>query len=192
MKAGTTQKIRISLDVDLSHVDSIIFTLDGATRLTKMYPGEVEYSKSRFEIPLTQHETLTLSGEHGCHVFVETQINFKNKAVAKSELESFYAADTIATAFIEGNTPDDSENQDIALMIEGAVVYAGGGGTADYNSLNNKPQINEVELQGDVSLEEIGIDIYVSNYVEKHKLELKGEPGKLSADGKDLVHLGKK
>ena len=39
MKAGTTQKIRISLDVDLNYVDSIIFTLDGATRLTKIYPG---------------------------------------------------------------------------------------------------------------------------------------------------------
>ena len=92
-------------------------------------------------------------------------------------MESFYAADTLATAFVEGNTPDDTEKQDIALVIEGSVVYAGGGGgTSDYNRLDNKPQINGVELQGDVSLEGIGVGTYVSNYVEEHKSELKGEP----------------
>ncbi len=108
-------------------------------------------------------------------------------------MESFYAADTLATAFVEGNTPDDTEKQDIALVIEGSVVYAGGGGgTSDYNRLDNKPQINGVELQGDVSLEGIGVGTYVSNYVEEHKSELKGEPGKPGADGKDLVHVGEK
>lgn len=46
------------------------------------------------------------------------------------------------------------EQLDIA-MAEGG----GGGGTSDYTKLNNKPKINHCELNGDVSLDDLGIFI---------------------------------
>lgn len=196
MKAGTTQKIGISLDVDLKYVESIIFTLDGGVCMTKIYPGEVQYHDDKFLIPLTQQETTRLAGEYGNHVAVEAQINFMNKAVAKSVQESFYASDSLATVIIDGNAPDDLENIDVNLLIDDSVVYAGDG-TVDYNSLKNKPLINGCELLGDKSLADLGIDIFVSkeveDFVEEHKEELKGDPGKPGKDGengKDYVHIG--
>ena len=35
------------------------------------------------------------------------------------------------------------------------ALEEGGGGTTDYNDLDNKPMINGVELTGDVALEDI-------------------------------------
>lgn len=191
MKAGTTQIIKISLDVDLLYVQSIIFTLDGGICITKTYPEDVLCIDEKFLIPLSQKETVELAGEYGNNVFVEAQINFLNKAVAKSVQQSFYAANSLATVIIDGDTPDDSENIELNLRIDGSIVYAVGAGTTDYNSLENKPLINGCELQGDKSLTDLGIDTLVSedvaDYVERHKDELKGEPGK---DGKDYVHAG--
>ena len=39
------------------------------------------------------------------------------------------------------------------------VMSGGGGGTSNYDALENKPQINGVELVGDKSLDDLGIDI---------------------------------
>lgn len=51
------------------------------------------------------------------------------------------------------------EMEDIAPTIDLEVqeVMEGSGGTTDYEKLNNKPSINEVELSGDKSLEDLGI-----------------------------------
>lgn len=51
------------------------------------------------------------------------------------------------------------EMGDIAPTIDLEVqeVMEGSGGTTDYEKLNNKPSINEVELSGDKSLEDLGI-----------------------------------
>ena len=43
-------------------------------------------------------------------------------------------------------------------MILGGGESGGGGGTTNYNSLSNKPKINNVELSGNKSLSDIGID----------------------------------
>lgn len=43
------------------------------------------------------------------------------------------------------------------------VPYVGGGGTRDYERLDNKPRIEEVELVGNKELEDFGMDI-ASNY----------------------------
>ena len=50
----------------------------------------------------------------------------------------------------------DSVARALALS---ALSQGGGGGTSDYEDLENKPQINGVELVGDLSTEDIGIDI---------------------------------
>ena len=46
-----------------------------------------------------------------------------------------------------------------ALIMLG---YGGGTGTDDYNRLINKPKINGVELIGDVSLKDLGINDEIS------------------------------
>ena len=38
------------------------------------------------------------------------------------------------------------------------ALEEGGGGTTDYNDLDNKPSINGVELKGNITLEEIVTD----------------------------------
>ena len=44
------------------------------------------------------------------------------------------------------------------IKIEGENIFINKGGTDDYTELNNKPQINGVELIGNRSLEELGIN----------------------------------
>ena len=47
-------------------------------------------------------------------------------------------------------------------IVDNVISATGGsgtGGTSDYNDLENKPKINGVELVGDVSLEDLGIEI---------------------------------
>ena len=46
---------------------------------------------------------------------------------------------------------------DDELLLALAKKGGGGGGTSNYNQLNNKPQINEVTLSGNKSLDDLGI-----------------------------------
>ena len=81
--------------------------------------------------------------------------------------------------------------QDIEKWNNGT---GGTGGTSDYNDLKNKPKINEIELEGNKTLDELGIQPkgdYASkkelankasindmtNYIEEHKEELRGPAG---------------
>ena len=56
-----------------------------------------------------------------------------------------------------------SRNESFAVKDAGVDIGAdpegGSGGTTDYSDLTNKPQINGVTLNGDKSLEDLGIDI---------------------------------
>ena len=54
--------------------------------------------------------------------------------------------------------PNYLENDINVFELEGEISV-GGGGTTNYEDLNNKPQINGVELVGDKSLDDLGIDI---------------------------------
>lgn len=44
-------------------------------------------------------------------------------------------------------------------LLDGGNIEVGGGGTGDYNQLVNKPRINNIELQGNKSLTDLGIII---------------------------------
>ena len=44
-----------------------------------------------------------------------------------------------------------------------ATPVAVGSGTGDYDDLINKPRINDVELQGNVSLEDLGIQEFIDS-----------------------------
>lgn len=52
-----------------------------------------------------------------------------------------------------------------SLLGEGNLEISGGGGTTDYTQLTNKPQINSVELSGNKSLSDLGIQP-AGNYIE--------------------------
>ncbi len=54
-------------------------------------------------------------------------------------------------------------------VVEKEGPSGGGSGTTDYNSLENKPHINGVELQGEKTLEELGIQ-KKGNYASKEEI----------------------
>ena len=130
MKQGTTYKLIVSIDkvTDIDTVDSIIFTFADFSKtkiLQKTYPADVKYIEKKFNILLTQEDTVSLAGKG----YIEAQINFKNKSVAKTEISRYSSKDTLATEFVEGNTPNDLELNSINLDIEGELIYAKDGVT---------------------------------------------------------------
>ena len=68
-----------------------------------------------------------------------------------------------AEAILQANLNGETYNGPILSRIEEqlAELNTGGGGggegTKDYNKLNNKPQLNGTTLQGNQSLEDLGI-----------------------------------
>ena len=50
-----------------------------------------------------------------------------------------------------------------AELVSSIELYAGGTGTNNYNDLTNKPQINDVELVGNKSLSDLGIQASISD-----------------------------
>ena len=130
MKQGTTYKLIVSIDkvTDIDTVDSVIFTFADFSKtkiLQKTYPADVKYIEKKFNIFLTQEDTVSLAGKG----YIEAQINFKNKSVAKTEISRYSSKDTLATEFVEGNTPNDLELNSINLDIEGELIYAKDGVT---------------------------------------------------------------
>ena len=57
------------------------------------------------------------------------------------------------------------ELEEQAINVEPELIVINTSGTSDYNSLSNKPQINSVELAGNKTLDELGIQAK-GNYVE--------------------------
>ena len=130
MKQGTTYKLIVSIDkvTDIDTVDSVIFTFADFSKtkiLQKTYPADVKYIEKKFNILLTQEDTVSLAGKG----YIEAQINFKNKSVAKTEISRYSSKDTLATEFVEGNTPNDLELNSINLDIESELIYAKDGVT---------------------------------------------------------------
>ena len=54
-------------------------------------------------------------------------------------------------------------NMETAELVSSIDLYAGGTGTNNYNDLTNKPQINDVELVGNKSLSDLGIQATISD-----------------------------
>lgn len=69
-------------------------------------------------------------------------------------------------ADVEAN-PAGAPSQTLVSIRVGDVIYSipsggGGGGTSDYNALNNKPKVNNVTLSGDLTLADLGIQPAIS------------------------------
>lgn len=71
----------------------------------------------------------------------------------------------------------------ITGSVSNGVVFMGG--TNNYNELENKPTINDIELLGNLTTEELGILEDVKNYINENKEELKGKDGVDGKDGQD-------
>lgn len=69
--------------------------------------------------------------------------------------------DIVIKKNIDGNiSPLSNIDGDITGLsnLSGSVVYGNGNGTRDYNKLINKPQIESIELIGNKTFEELGLN----------------------------------
>lgn len=67
--------------------------------------------------------------------------------------------------------PDESLETIFSSEDELDVSFAGSSGTYDYEKLINKPQINSVELIGNKSFEDLGLEQYDFKAVTKTELD---------------------
>lgn len=124
MKAGATYNLIVKLPEitdepsEQEIIDEIIFTIQcGPVQLSKVYPGDVSLAGDIYIIPLNQAETKQLVGN--CQL--EAQINYTNKAVQKSYIQSFTVSDTLATKDVDG-VPDSTHNSELILRLIGSSV----------------------------------------------------------------------
>ena len=59
----------------------------------------------------------------------------------------------------------------ISLLGAGNINIQGGSGTSDYLRLENKPQINGIELNGNKSLNDLGINNFISGKLDTSKVK---------------------
>lgn len=124
MKAGATYNLIVKLPEitdepsEQEIIDEIIFTIKcGSVILSKVYPSDVSLAGDIYIIPLNQAETKQLVGN--CQL--EAQVNYTNKAVQKSYIQSFTVSDTLATKDVEG-VPDSVHNSELILKLIGSDV----------------------------------------------------------------------
>lgn len=167
MKQGSTFVLVVDLQLDMSYVKSIIFTLKNKGKiLTK---EDWNFSDGKFKIPFTQEETVRLIGR----TLIEAQVNFKDGNVSKSDIKEIFIKESLATKIIDGNKATE-ETQEIGLAVDGDVVYTDGVGGGDYklpiateSTLGGVKPLNKTD---DMTLE-VGVD----------------KDGRLFAKGKDIT-----
>lgn len=123
-KSGSTFFLVVNQEIDVNMIDEIIFTIKGAQTLTMRYPEDVTYADGRFFIPLTQERTAELAGSNGSLIQIEGQVNYKDKSVWKTSKDSVFFESTLATEFVEGNTPSAYPMKEVNLKIEGGIIIA--------------------------------------------------------------------
>lgn len=124
MKAGATYNLIVKLPEITDEpsaqeiIDEIVFTIKcGSVVLSKVYPSDVSLAGDIYIIPLNQAETKQLVGS--CQL--EAQVNYTNKAVQKSYIQSFTVSGTLATKDVEG-VPDSLHNSELILRLIGSSV----------------------------------------------------------------------
>lgn len=138
MISGTTAWARFEVNIDLALVNSIVITYSrraGGTILQKRYPDDTEYRDGLIWLPLTQQDTATLRSG-GEIVLVELQFNLRSGAVTKSGIKTVCVSDTLATEYVDGSVPDDSQREGGVIEValdDVIVVQTGGGGDMPYD-----------------------------------------------------------
>lgn len=75
---------------------------------------------------------------------------------------------------MEFNVEFSEQQSTFKVDVEEQINIKGGTGTSDYNSLKNKPKINDIELRGSKTLDELGIQPkgdYITNNTLETELE---------------------
>lgn len=127
MKQGTTQALAIELDIDLALAETIIFTIKGKNDKTseillqKAFPQNTIVIDKKIYINFTQKETELFPS----FIFIEGQINFKDKSVGKTNTIRKFVDSTLFTGYIEGNTPNVETSELISLSV-GEVLTING------------------------------------------------------------------
>lgn len=112
----------------------------------------------------------------------------------KQQMESAIQQNTDDIIVLQNNKQDvlisgeniKTINNESILGSGNIEIGGGGGGTSNYNALTNKPKINNVELKGNKSLNDLGIQP-AGNYALKS--EIPTVPTKVSAFTNDAGYL---
>lgn len=174
---GTVGEIcRVEFDEFWQDYDKwVVFNRNGCEPMKVMVDNLI----NEVEIP---HTILAESGEFQVGVFGTTETETL-PTLYSNYIKIRYGTDTNATTppTYTPNEIDQLRNskQDklvagYGINIEGNVISAtsSGGGTADYEQLENLPKINGVKLLGDKSTSELGIEIPdISNYYTKEEVD---------------------
>ena len=127
-----------------------------------------------------ENGTITFDNEFYYHILLnhdDTKDLSYRKYVCDIQVENegvvttIYKDDLILTeevTFKGGNYDNITlvpELEEQAINVEPELIVINTSGTSDYNSLSNKPQINSVELAGNKTLDELGIQAK-GNYIE--------------------------
>lgn len=130
MKQGTTQSFKITLECDISNIDSIIFTIkskddiDAPIILQKYHPQDTEIIDGVIYLGLTQEETLLFKD----YIYLEGQVNFRDKSVGKTQTIRKLITDTLYTQILGGNKPVCVQVDEITLSVGEVVVVRGADG----------------------------------------------------------------
>ena len=190
--------------------NSPVFTYDGATAQTgnltinaetvPMSESNTTTIKQTLDSKADKADTLVGYGITDAYTKEEVDAKLADKASAEnmqatiSDLETLETkVDTIETDLgdlgneVNQNTSDIANKQDkltagTGISIEGNTISATStGGTSNYTELTNKPQINNVELSGNKTLSDLGIQpagTYLTEvpaeYVTETELNSKG------------------
>ena len=177
MKIGENGIIIFSMpDVDLELIDKVIFTFQGYGRITKSYPSNgVSYDNGRFFIGLNQEDTMILAKEMKIKISCEAQINYKSKAVVKTNMIEFMLERTLGTSVVEGNTPS-KDVASLELHYQNGVVVVG--------STVNVTDAQIRRALGDDVITQDNFDTTCATFMEEHP-EYKGEKGDPGTNGQD-------
>lgn len=199
MKAGSTQALFMDIDVDLSLVDSIIFTFSDSLKIKvfqKVYPDDTQVIDGKLYIPLDQRDTLALKGQY----YVEGQVNFIDKSVVKTETFQRRMGDTLDTYFIDGNTPNINSADIIRMDIEQGVIFVEGKNGATFvpsvssdgklswtndRGLDNPDPVNLTGPAGPSGADGVSPSVKVSELEGGHRITITDATGEHSFDVMD-------
>lgn len=109
MKAGTTVRIPVHIELTKSVTTVIITLKSGNSIVQKGFASEPE---GIFNIDLTQEDTEKLKG----NVLIEAQINYSDLSVQKTRITTVYISDTLATNYVPNNAPTDDDAIDLIVI----------------------------------------------------------------------------
>lgn len=115
--------------------------------------------------------TTTVSGQGNDITAAEAEITqLKTDMISKLEASNIIAGENVSVS-VDGNN--------VTISSTGG---GGTGGTTDYTQLINKPQVNSVELSGNKTLDELGIQAKGDYALESNVEELGNEVNQLAND----------